>query len=406
MNLPRMSKRAMAAAGLAAAVVAGATGLVHAQTDPAAAVEPSVGGLLESLIADLSSPDFETRQRASDRLSLDASITFADLERVLKSQRLPIEAHARLLTAARERFRFSPRGAMGVGFNLRFLQSRIVIDRTYAPFPCHRILEPGDLIVEADGVRLHGPAAQPLIQGLIVARDPGTVMRLVVRRGAERLELDVPLGRFADLENSNLDELRLARAWRTRSRDYVSPEDEAIVTPLHPAAWPGPTTALQLRQQELIRMRMQQQALPVQLTAGGESGDARYIGDSKSYAAQVRIFNGQRLNQFGGNAQAAQMLIDFDNINPGATPAAADDLRTIDNEMLQLLNALDRARADAGRARPGSNEARMAAERAEAVEHQQRVLTRLRQAIIAEQAEVEAESERKAGASATVPGQD
>lgn len=404
MTSARFTTRAALSACMAAASVI-APGRAPAQQDAPAAAErgPDV---LEALIADLSSPDFETRQRASDRLALDPAVTFADIERVLKTRHLPLEAHARLLTAARDRFRFSPRGAMGVGFNLRFLQSRIVIDRTYAPFPCHRILQPGDLIVEADGVRLHGPTAQPTIQGLIVARDPGSVMKLVVRRGAEKLELDVPLGRFADLENSNLDELRLARAWRTRSREYLAPEGDPIVPPLHPAAWPGPNVSAQMRQAELIRVRMQQQAVPMQVTAGGESGDARYIGDSKSYAAQVRFFNGQRLNQLGGNAQAAQMLIDFDNANPGATPLPADDLRTIDNEMMQLLNSLDRARADAARARPGSAEARMAAERAENLEHQQRVLTRLREAILAEQAEAEGEAERRSGAAATVPGQD
>lgn len=391
--------------------------VVAAAAMPAGAVQPEVAipaapdalpaRTLDELVADLSSPDFDTRQVATDRLMTDTEITFADLEAVLKTRPLPIEAHARLMLAARERFRQTPRGAMGVGFNLGSLRNRIVIDRTYAPFPCHQILEPGDVIVAADGIRLHGPMAQPTIQGLIVARDPGSVMKLVVRRGAEKLELDVPLGRFADLENSNLDPDRLVRAWRTRSRDYLSPQEEAIQTPLHVAAWPnGGVGAMQQRQIELAKLRAQGTMPMMQVTAGGELPSPRYSSDLALYAQQVRILNGQRVNPFMQNGRAAAAMLDFEAFDGAPAPSPEEELRDIETQWLNISSRLERARADLARARPGSAEARVTAEQVQNAENQQRVLSRLREAILAEQAEAAEEARRANSSAAGVPDQD
>lgn len=396
---------------LAVCVLLAAAGVSAGASQPEAAIpaapDAQPARTLDELIADLSSPDFDTRQIATDRLMTDSAITFADLEAVLQTRELPIEAHARLSLAARERFRQTPRGAMGVGFNLGSLRNRIVIDRTYAPFPCHQILEPGDVIVSADGVRLHGPMAQPTIQGLIVARDPGSVMKLVVRRGAEKLQLDVPLGRFADLENSNLDPDRLVRAWRTRSRDYLSPLEGPIEPPLHVGAWPnGGAGAMQQRQIELAKLRAQGTMPMMQVTAGGEQSSPRYSSDLALYAQQVRMLNGQRVNPFMQNGRAAAALLDFEGFDGGIVPTPEEELRDIEAQWLNFSSRLERARADLARARPGSAEARVMAEQVQNAENQQRVLTRLREAIMAEQAEAAEEARRAAGSAASVSDQD
>ena len=230
---------------------------------------------LEQLVGKLNSESIAERQAAGDAISSNGSFTLSQLEAMLKRPGLPVESRLRLLPIARARFDEQPRAALGVEFDLS--TSRSVIRRTIATFPAHGILQPGDEIVSVEGQRVattaegregregrDGRGLQQFngrfvnqwgfnpIRPHIVCRDPGTKVRMqIIRRGPESLvmnngrnfvqgpngqliiepdirpgvakpdpdliEIEVPLGRFSDLANTQpLTVWDLTEAWRLR----------------------------------------------------------------------------------------------------------------------------------------------------------------------------------------------
>ncbi len=178
--------------------------------------------VFEGLITDIASNDFAARQRASEKLSANEQFDLAMLEGAMARPGLSLEARTRLFAIARQRFFRSPRAALGFQFGGMQLRDRVVVGLTYPPFDCVKVLEEGDMIVGADGFKLEGPGARSVLQSVIISHEPGEILKLVVRRGQQKLNLDVKLGRFSDLPQvggaAALMEDRLSRAWRIRTQ--------------------------------------------------------------------------------------------------------------------------------------------------------------------------------------------
>ncbi|HYE01642.1 MAG TPA: hypothetical protein VD963_00255, partial [Phycisphaerales bacterium] len=85
-----------------------------------------------------------------------------------------------------------------------------------------RVLEPGDLIVAAEGVELRGPNCWVRFKALINSCEPGERIELTVRRGAApRFRAQVTLGSYRELLRqgpgaADLNPRDLARAWKAR----------------------------------------------------------------------------------------------------------------------------------------------------------------------------------------------
>jgi hypothetical protein len=365
-------------------------------------IAPQPAATLQQLVADLNSPDFRTRELATVRIRDDKTVSLAQIEEILTTQDLPLEAHSRLVTIARERFSTSPRAAMGVQFDLTTLRDRIVIDNTFEPFDCHRVLEPGDIIIEADGIPLRSGAARPMIQGLIISRDPGDTMTLVVRRGKEKLTVDVKLGDFRELRSNTLDELRLYRAWKARSTAYTR-SAAPMKTPVHADAWPDALEAS--RQRQIQQMRSQAHSPVIVVHAGGRARATTANADSAWYNAQVRGVNGGRLNAWGANAQALQMVLEFDDPAPQPPMTYAEEVDRLAQKQSALEGQLDRARREVARVAPGSAEAALLESRVIRAELDIRAVERQLQAITAEKEELEGEAAKKRSSAASADGE-
>lgn len=214
---------------------------VFVRTDRSKGDDPAAPARLAKIIEDLGSPDFKTRCRADRELSEDGFITLPMIERELKQRRdqLSLDTRERLCSAARTRFNQTPRAAMGIQFwqNVN-LRDRVVIERTFPKFDASNKIEDGDMIIEADGVKISGPAARSKFQSVIVSHDPGDVIPLVIRRGDRRINTEVRLGRRDELEsNPGVTSEILERAWRVRAVSILGPAEKAIAPPIAPENW-------------------------------------------------------------------------------------------------------------------------------------------------------------------------
>lgn len=191
---------------------------------------------LSSLVRDLGSTDLKTRAQADRAIAEDSGITLPMIEALLRdpSVELSADARERLLSSARLRFNSSPRGAMGVQFWMQSgLRDRVIIE---APLPhfadAQAKLKPGDMVIEAGGLRTVGPQAQPTFQSVVVSRDPGDLVPLVIRRGDQKIEVSVRLGRRDALQgNAFLTPDALDRAWRVRAGSLMGGEVPVIAPP-------------------------------------------------------------------------------------------------------------------------------------------------------------------------------
>lgn|GEM_PF-2269228 len=195
---------------------------------PAAAADaPAVA----QLIADLGSPDFATRERASALLAERDDARLADLEAAADDPSLHPEQRARLRTAAWHRFARTPRGAIGVSFGGRAIgpipnaqqnAGYFVIGELYAGFPAHdkQQLKVGDLILKVGGYDVDIPSRNP-VRPHIICHDPGDTVAMEIVRDGKIIEVPVELGSFKGLPQrlgarDDLTDLDLRDAWRVR----------------------------------------------------------------------------------------------------------------------------------------------------------------------------------------------
>lgn len=239
-----------------------AAGRTRGQVDPEsqALSEALAVQLIESRVAQLDDGDWMERARATEELRASNDVTLVMLEQMLAERRLSPEQRERLMDVARSKFMSSPRAAMGIRFFMA-ITSRVVIEKTYPGFSAYDVLEPGDVIVSVDGVRLEGPASRPTMQSQIISRDPGDMLNLVVRRGKQTLNVQVALGSFADLDQPNMSLNMLLRAWDARTQRFAPVVDGVRVPRV--AAWMKP------------KPRTNAQAMAVRLDEAERPGAAR-----------------------------------------------------------------------------------------------------------------------------------
>jgi hypothetical protein len=224
----------MLIAGLVAASCCGsAAGQDGAITEPAergpAAVAETENPALAVLVEQLASDDFATRETASQRLATLESITLDEIHQRLIRGGLTPEQRTRLDAAARRRFGAMPRAGLGVQFGAPRREEGVQIGAVLENFPAAEFLRADDVVLAIEGVPVRNTAQ---MGAFILSHQPGETLRMLVEREIvhdediaregegdgeivadprpavpgeppriERLTLDVPLGKYADLNS-------------------------------------------------------------------------------------------------------------------------------------------------------------------------------------------------------------
>ena len=273
--------RLLAIAGVVAS--AGFTSLACAQPAPSdaasSAADPAPKGTSKEsktteyaeAVARLNSPNALERESALDVLSNDPAFSLKQIEATLRESTLTGEQRHRLLDAAKGRFLGSTRAAMGVQFSRLPIPERVVLEKTYPQFPSYKTLKEGDMIISVEGEKLRSRDAWNRLGAHIVSKDPGEKLSVIVRRGDEKLELEVELGSYRDLPGpTTMDVAKLERAWDLRSAAYKSTgAKEPIATGVPNGKWDMGMDSL--ADQKRLRVKMQLPTLyRPRLIAGGE----------------------------------------------------------------------------------------------------------------------------------------
>lgn len=317
----------------------------------APALAPTTEAQLRELITQLDAPEFDLRKDATAKILADDRFTLKLIESVLIGERdgadksghavLTDEQFARLTQIARDRFFRSPRAAMGVQFgDSPALPNRVLVGQTFPKFPAHTLLEEGDMIVEADGQTLHANTSRWRLQGMIVSRDPGDVLPLVIRRGARRIAIDVPLGRFSDLENSGLDDGRILNGWSVRSRRYeaAGPRSRATVRPVLPENIPWPPDFARRADIERQQARMRSGEAPPPHALGGGMPRGTESTDPEDYR-QIGLFENNRQQRVVALRRQNWVLVQGQIAErPGQeeNPSALEELDALDQQLNDL----------------------------------------------------------------------
>lgn len=161
-----------------------------------------------TILALLDSPVLADRDHASSILLADESITIRDIEDMLSSDRLTPEQQIRLLAVGREIFARTPKAGLGVQFAPQRLEAGTRLDGVLDNFPAAGLLRAGDIILAINAQ----PIANSAHMGeIILSHEPGEILVMDIARPigpllpgrdvpVERLTVEVPLGRFDDLQ--------------------------------------------------------------------------------------------------------------------------------------------------------------------------------------------------------------
>jgi len=204
------------AAGLLAASTAVGSSDPPRPAGDGGSVDP---GLRES-VEMLDSADWTARETAEVELRAARSFTLDDFETALESLELSAEQRLRLLEVARARFQETPRAAMGIRADRRTESGTgvPVIPIEESGFHAHKVLEPGDRIIEADGIPIRDFDD---LRAAILRHDMGEIMQAVVLREGRRVEVRIRLGDYGALPRAApLEPQIMGRAWSIRARDY------------------------------------------------------------------------------------------------------------------------------------------------------------------------------------------
>ncbi len=212
---------------------------------PATGAGISAGAVrsLGELVASLAAPEFATREAATRELATRSDIKQTDLEDALSSPGLTPEQRSRLILANRDKFARTPRAALGVEFIQDFnTPDRAVIARTRAGFPAGDTGEllAGDEILSINGKEAGPEIARQVFRPMIIAREPGEILKTKIRRDGQVISQDVHVGRYDDLYAASMNPARnsdIAYAWRARSEDYPIASKNTIPSPLPFEIW-------------------------------------------------------------------------------------------------------------------------------------------------------------------------
>tara|TARA_R110002096_G_scaffold173781_2_gene348138 strand:- start:333793 stop:334875 length:1083 start_codon:yes stop_codon:yes gene_type:complete len=157
---------------------------------------------LAALIGRLNDPSWATRQEATRMLGdPNEGYELGMLAETLERDDLSPETRGRLWSAARSLFEQSPKAGLGVGFGAvrdGGIEIRSVVEDVDS-FPAAAMLMPGDLIVGAEGL---GLTSSEDLRAVILSHEPGELLNLLVERGGQVLDLDLPLGSFGSLRGA------------------------------------------------------------------------------------------------------------------------------------------------------------------------------------------------------------
>ena len=200
-----------------------------------------LAGGLARILERMESPVWGEREDATSALIASESIVMREIDAALASGDLSPEQRARLTFAAVQRYRREPLAGLGVQFG-NGGPGAVQIAAVVPGFPASDILRAGDVLL-AVGDDLGGGliGGQDDLRAEILSRRPGDVMPVLIRRGLRTLELGLPLGEYANLQDAAmLDDQTVRRAMELRrarmNRDTAGP-DAVIGSGLDMRSW-------------------------------------------------------------------------------------------------------------------------------------------------------------------------
>lgn len=202
--------------------------------------EPLINQRLAGLITSLDDESWAVRESSMGMIgNPNEGFELDMLAEVLERGDLSAETRARLRIAARALFGLQTQAGLGVGFGAArdggIEIASVVPDVDM--FPAAGILMPGDLIVEIEGRPLN---SSDEFRAIILSHEPGETLRLLVRRGEEVLDLELPLGSYKLLRGAApIVPLIADRAIEIRweRRGILMPDLESIGGGVSPEDW-------------------------------------------------------------------------------------------------------------------------------------------------------------------------
>ncbi|MDX9911356.1 MAG: PDZ domain-containing protein [Phycisphaerales bacterium] len=235
-------------------------------------VRAEVPPRIAAMVPLLDAPELAVRERAmNDLLDPELGVTFDQIESLITPDLSP-EQRVRLTMLARERFRTTPRGALGIQWNAN--QDRevpgLVISEVKDGFDARTKLRAGDRIIDVDGVQI---IQSDDVRAAILSHAPGDEMSVIVERDGEIVETRVRLGDQTALGQGALPEMSyyLERAFRLRTSRWPAPSEQRVIsTGLNDADWiaPGDGASQSDARTQQLRVALERLAAPAVLPGG------------------------------------------------------------------------------------------------------------------------------------------
>jgi PDZ domain len=335
---------------------------VAAQPDPQRQGDESVAPgrdaeWLERFVPKLDSDDYAEREKASELIGSDEGVSLSLIEKRLTDAARPLtpEQSLRLSEAGLKHFANSQRGAMGVSFALSDnALDGVKVGGAVDGFDSKRVLRPGDVIREMDGVSLalnDQMRSRGLIIALIVSHDPGDEVTLDLLRGGEPVVVRLKLGNYKDLRNANeLDLPRLRAAWELRCRRAVGggapSEPEAVEAGMSAERWGqigDPVRRATMRRNAVLRQQNVNAFAP-QADPGGDEAGAMLLagGAARPLLADppVEFSASERGNRNSAQARNLQQQIQLFSNLLSRDRAKLRDPNVPDGQRRLLLNQI------------------------------------------------------------------
>jgi hypothetical protein len=162
-----------------------------------------ISDALAAAVERLAAPSYATREAATAEL-LRGPFNNDEFYAVLMRRELTAEQRHRLLSVVWDRLLTTPRGAVGIKVDRRWLPDKVVIEELLPDLPAREVLEVGDRVTHLDGRPLEGwdvfvDTVQSSMPGATITI---TVERLVSGRRPGRRDIgdDAPKPQYEQIE--------------------------------------------------------------------------------------------------------------------------------------------------------------------------------------------------------------
>lgn len=196
---------------------------------------------IEEMVRRLDAEVFAAREQATLDLFRRSDLTLAWAESRLEEPGLTAEQRLRLEQVALAAFARGPWAAVGIQFAPSDAGGQRITD-TVQGFDAARVLQPGDVVLSADGQPVF---SQRSFKAAILSRDPGGTMRMEILRGGERAEVEFELGSYSQLRSPMSPQPGdLLAAWSLRRSRVSGGVPAGVIIPTldaesMPEIWPG-----------------------------------------------------------------------------------------------------------------------------------------------------------------------